>query len=43
MKFQQFFFTFLIILSFVFFSCDDNEKMHTSNSFEVIGNVKKHS
>ena len=40
MKFQQFSFTFLIILSFVFFSCDDNEKMHTSNSFKIIGNVK---
>lgn len=40
MKFQQFSFTFLIILSFVFFSCDDNEKMHSSNSFKIIGNVE---
>lgn len=40
MKFEQFSFTFLIILSFVFFSCDDNEKMHSSNSFKIIGNVK---
>lgn len=40
MKFQQFSFAFLIIFSFVFFSCDDNEKMHSSNSFKIIGNVK---
>lgn len=33
-------FTFLIMLSSFFISCDDNEKMHSAGSFKVIGKVK---
>lgn len=40
MKILQSYFTFLIILSLVFLSCNDTEEMHTSNSFKIIGRVK---
>lgn len=40
MKILQSSFAFLITLSLVFVSCDNSEKMHTSNSFKIIGNVK---
>ena len=39
MKIIQSFFTFLILLSSVLVSCDD-EKTSTSNSFKILGNVK---
>ena len=40
MKILQSSFAFLITLSLVFVSCDNSEKMHTSNSFKILGNVK---
>jgi peroxiredoxin len=40
MKIQLSSFTFLIIFSSIFFSCNNVEKTHTANSFKIIGNVK---
>ena len=39
-KIAHLFFYILIILSLIFTSCGNNEKLHTSNSFRIIGNVK---